>query len=81
MQFTGFDHFGQLPTNAQNRLINRAAVAFNLCLARPPHKAHAATLAFQMGPSPHQTRALIVQRRQFNLQHTFTRAGAVGKNL
>ena len=49
-------------------LADQPAVDFELALARAAEKAEPAALAFEMGPGPHQPRALVGQRRQLDLQ-------------
>ena len=79
VQFAGFHHLVQLALDADHLIVDGAAVGFDLRLAGAADKAKAAALAFKVGPGAHKPRALVGQRRQFDLQHAFAGAGAVGE--
>ena len=58
----------ELALQPRDALADQPAVDFELALAGAAEKAEAAALAFEMGPRTHQPRALIGERRQFDLQ-------------
>ena len=58
----------ELALQPGDALADQPAVDFELAFAGAAEKAEAAALAFEMGPGAHQPRALIGQRRQFDLQ-------------
>ena len=66
----------ELALQLADALADQPAVDFELALAGPAEEAEAAALALQMGPRPHQPRALIGERRQLDLQPAFMGAGA-----
>ena len=66
---------------AGHLLVDGAAVGLDLRLAGTADEAKAAALPLKVGPGADQTRALVGQGRQFDLQHAFTGAGAVGEDL
>ena len=66
----------ELALEAGDALADQPSVEFELALARPAEKAEPAALAFEMGPRPHQPRALIRQRRQLDLQAALMGLGA-----
>jgi hypothetical protein len=62
-----------------NTLIDQAPVDFELAFTGTAEEPGAAALAFQMGPGPHQSAALVGKRRQVNLQQALGRARAVAE--
>ncbi len=62
-------------------LADQPAVDFELALAGAAQKAEAAALAFEMGPRPHQPRALVGERRQLDLQPAFMGARALAEDF
>src|SRR5690606_10015506 len=62
---------------------NLTAVTFDLGFARTTHEAAAAatTLTLKVGPGANKPTLLIIQVRQFDLQHAFACCGALTKNL
>ena len=62
-------------------LADQAAVGLDLGFAGAAQKAEAAALALQMGPAPHQPRALIGQMRQLDLQPPFPGARAFAEDF
>ena len=71
----------ELAPEPGDALADQAAVDFELALARAAEKAETAALPLQMGPGAHQPRALIRQRRQFDLQPPLMGAGALTKDF
>jgi hypothetical protein len=69
----------ELALQSGDALADQPAVDLELALARPAEKAEPAALALQMGPRPHEPRALIRQRRQLDLQATLMGMGACPK--
>ena len=76
VQRAGAFHLFELALQLGDALADQAAVDFDLAFAGAAEEAEAAALAFQVGPGPHQPRALIGERRQFDLQPAFMGAGA-----
>ena len=76
MQAAGALDVVELALQPGDALADQPAVDFELAFAGAAEKAEAAALAFEMGPRPHQPRALIRQRRQLDLQPAFMGAGA-----
>ena len=62
-------------------IADQPAVGFDLRFAGAAHESKAAALAFQMGPGPHQTAALIIQMREFDLQRAFLGLGAAAEDF
>ena len=60
---------------------DQAAVGLDLRFTRPTEEAEAAALPLQVGPGPHQARALIFQMRQFDLQRAFLRRRPLAENV
>ncbi len=60
---------------------DQAAIGLDLGFAGAAHETKTAALPFQMGPGPHQARALIVQMRQFDLQRAFLGLGAAAEDF
>src|ERR1700691_3569663 len=60
---------------------DETAVDLELAFARAADEAEAAALPLEVGPGTHQPRALIIERRQFDLQPPFMGAGARAENL
>ena len=81
MQLAGLHDAVELAFQLHHLVVDGAAVALDLRLARAADKAEAAALAFEVGPGPHQPRALVGQRGQFHLQHALARLRPVGEDL
>mmetsp|Transcript_7251 Transcript_7251/g.12139 ORF Transcript_7251/g.12139 Transcript_7251/m.12139 type:complete len:252 (-) Transcript_7251:1058-1813(-) len=81
VQLAGLHHFGQLSPQPHQMVVNCPPVSLNLGFTGTTHKPKTTTLALQVGPSPHQSRALIRQRCHFHLQNTFARTSAIGEDL
>ena len=81
MQGAGLADGFQLAFQADHMIVDGAAVGFHLGLTGSADKAEAAALAFEMGPGANEAGALIAEGRQFDLQHAFAGAGAVGKDF
>ena len=64
-----------------NALADEAAVGLDLGFAGTAHESKATALALEMGPRPHQTAALIIEVRQFDLQRTLLGLGAAAEYL
>ena len=62
-------------------IADQPAVGFDLGFAGAAHESKTAALALQMGPGPHQTAALIVQMRQFDLQRALLGLGAAAEDF
>jgi hypothetical protein len=62
-------------------LADQAAIRLDLGFAGTAHETKTAALALQMGPGPHQPRALVVQMRQFDLQRAFPGLGAAAEDF
>ena len=71
----------ELAAQPGDALADQPAVDFELAFARSAEKAETAALAFEMGPGPHQPRALVRQCRQLDLQPAFMGAGARAEDL
>ena len=81
MQGAGADHAVKLTAQADHLVVDGAAVSLDLRLAGAADEAEAAALPFEVGPRAHQPRPLIAERGQFDLQHAFAGAGAVGEDF
>ncbi len=81
MQGAGALDAVELALQPRDALADQPAVDFELALAGAAKKAEAAALAFEMGPRPHQPRALIGQRRQFDLQAALMGARALAEDF
>src|SRR5580698_2979093 len=62
-------------------IADQAAVGLDLRLARSAHETKSAALALEMSPRPHQTAALVVQVRQFDLKRSFFGFGAAPEDF
>ena len=71
----------ELPLNADDPLLNEAAVGFNLAFARSAEKTEAAALSLKMGPRAHEARALIVQMGQLHLQRALGGARSAAEDF
>ena len=71
----------QLPLDADDALLNKAAVGLDLGFARSAEKAKAAALSLEMGPRAHKAGALISQMGQLHLQGALGGACSVAKNF
>src|SRR5271165_814379 len=74
-------HSLQLPLAADDALLNKAAVGFDLGFARSAEKAESAALTFEMGPRTHKAGALIAQMGQLHLQRALGGARPAAKNF
>ena len=74
-------HSLQLPLDADDALLNKAAVGFDLGFARSAEKAEAAALSLEMGPRAHKAGALIGQMRELHLQRALGGARSAAKNF
>ncbi len=81
MERAGAAHGLELALQQRDAVGDEAAVDFELAFARAAEKAEAAALALEMGPGPHQPRALIGQRRQLDLQAALMRARPRAENF
>ena len=81
VQLAGLHDLSQLPLQADDGVINRAPVGLDLGFAGTAHKAAAAALSFQVGPTADKPGFLIGQMRQINLQHPFAGARPFPENL
>ncbi len=75
-----FDAF-EFPTQPCNALADQPTVDFELAFAGAAQKAKTAALTLQMGPRSHEARALIRERRQFDLETPLMSARPFAKNL
>ena len=71
VQAAGAAHLLEFLLQPHDALADQAAVGLDLRLAGAAQEAEAAALALEMGPGPHQARALIVEMREFDLQRAF----------
>ena len=60
--------FLQLALDAEDALLDKAAIGLDLGFARPAEKAEASALSLEIGPRAHKTGALIGQMSQLHLQ-------------
>ena len=81
VQAAGPPHLLQLLLQLDDAFADQAPVGFDLCLAGAAEEAEAAALAFEVGPRPHQARALILQMRQFDLECAFLGGGALAEDV
>ena len=81
MQFACLYDTIQLLLQADDLIVNRPSIAFDLGFAGASDKTETAALTFQMGPGADKAGALIAECGQFNLQNTFAGPGAVGKDF
>src|SRR5690606_6849903 len=81
MQLAGIHHLLQLGLDPGDALADQTAVDFQLAFTGTAEETETAALALQVGPRPHQARALVIQMRQFDLQAAFPGAGAGAEYL
>ena len=81
LQSAGAAHVGELGLQGDDTIDQQTPVGLNLGFTRSAEETEAAALAFEVGPGADQTRALIVEPGQFDLQAAFARAGAAAKDL
>ena len=81
MQRTRFADLLQLFPQAPHALADHSPVGLDLRLARAAQEAKAASLAFKVGPTAHQSALLIIEMRQFDLQPPLRSRGTLAKYL
>ncbi len=81
MQLARFADLVELALQADHLIVDGAAVGLDLGFTRAADKAKAAALAFKVGPGADKAGALIAEGGEFDLQHPFAGAGAVGENF
>ncbi len=74
-------HLLEVSFQLHNPLADQPAVGLDLRLAGTAEKAEPTALPLQMGPGPHQPRALVVQVREFDLQRTFPSHRPLTENI
>ncbi len=70
-----------LALQLDDAVADQTAVHFELAFARTAEEAETAALSFQMGPRSDQPRALIGQRREFDLQPPLMGARSFTENF
>ncbi len=73
--------FVQLGRQPLGAFVQHPAIQFELTLARAAAQAHAALLALQMAPRPHETCCLISHARKFHLHLADVALGALAENI
>src|SRR5438045_669791 len=74
-------HSFELSRDAGNTILDAAAVGFQLGFTFTAAHADAAFLPGQVAPEPGQPRQQMLELGQFDLEFSFTRAGALGENI
>ncbi len=74
-------HLLQILLQPHQPLIDQPPVGLDLRLARPAQKTEATALPLKVGRRPHQTRPLIRQMRQFDLQDAFPGRRPLPENI